>query len=116
MIKKKKKCYDDRGGHTKGLPVEILEKIFSSLSAKDLWACLGVSRQWRYVANSDRFWKTHCLYVGIYENAVSNLSGNVFLISELILSTRVLSDIRVNILISVGVYLKTFNIVSYRIS
>ncbi|XP_014272052.1 uncharacterized protein [Halyomorpha halys] len=69
------------GGHAKGLPVEILEKIFSHLSAKDLWSCLGVSTQWRYVANSDRFWKKHCHYVGIRESAVSNLSDEIPLCS-----------------------------------
>lgn len=42
------------------LPTEIVQNIFSFLSAEDLWNMFSVSPSWKVLANDDFLWRRLC--------------------------------------------------------
>lgn len=53
------------------LPPEIADLILALLPANDLWSCLSVSKRWRELSNSKKYWDRHLFAIDeepVYED------------------------------------------------
>ncbi|XP_014283992.1 uncharacterized protein [Halyomorpha halys] len=52
---------------TSKIPVEIFHYMFSFLNGDEIFPCLGVSKRWRQIVNTDSIWRPLCSKVRIFD-------------------------------------------------
>lgn len=63
--------------YTSKIPVEIFHHIFSYLDGDEIFPCLGVSKRWRQIVNTDNIWRPLCSKARIFD-PFPDSSGDLF--------------------------------------